>query len=259
MKKFWSILGIVSLLLVLAGNPALAAPGSIATATLLDLSPSAANTTGTTPTQVFDCSKLDAGIIGSFWFSQIGGITNYAGVSIFFLPSMENSDIAWEKAERIPIILGLNPVSGNTTNPMEFSAPACKWGRFEYQIQQTIARQEGADAGVSLYGHAFLIDSTKMIDIAPVRCGPTMEYVVNTSSGTSSLTVPAGTRKMIVSLRGSDIVWTPDGTNIEGNNDYTLSQGDYLILTSKEQADNFRFGEAASGTGSTVYATPYTK
>lgn len=258
MKRTFLVI-ILSFVMLVCTAPAMAAPGSIVDATLLDVSPSAANTTGTTKTAVFDVAKLEGGLVGNFWATEISGISTYGGVSVYYLPAQENNDLAWDKAERIPIYLNENALSGDTTVPKEFSAPATKWGRFEIEIQQTIDRPTGADGGVSFYGHAFLVDSSKMIDVSPVRCGPTFEYVVNTSSGTSSLHVPDGTRKMIISLRGSDIVWTPDGTAIEGNNDYTLSQGDYLVLTSREQAENFRFGEASAGTGSTLYATPYTK
>lgn len=255
----WLIVAILGVSGLFLESRAHAAPGSIIDATLFSVSPSAANTTGTTMTAVYDVSKLQGGLVGNFWFSAVGGISTYGGVSTYFIGAQENTDLAWINAERIPIELNLNPLTGTTTEPKEFSAPATKWGRFEYEIQQTIDRPGGADGGVTLYGHAFLVDSTKMIDVAPVRCGPTLEYYVNTNSGTSGLTVPKGTRKMIISIRGSDIVWTPDGTDIEGNNDYTLSQGDYLILTSREQANNFRFGSAAAGTGSTLYGTPYTK
>lgn len=255
MKRF--LIGIILCLLMVA--PAMGADRSIVPATLFSLAPSAANTTGTTKTAVFDMTRYQHGVIGNFWFSQVGGLTTYGAVSAYFLPANENTDVAWENAERIPILLNENAVTGVTTKPSEFSGPACRYGRFEYEVQQTVARQDGADGGVSLWGHALFQDANTMLDVAPVRCGPTVSYVINTSSGTSSLTVPKGTRKMIISLRGSDIVWRPDGQNVTANSDYTLSQGDYLILTSREQCDNFRFGEADSGTGSTVFATPYTK
>ncbi len=257
MAKRILILGALSLFLAFLGNPCLGAEGSIVDGYLSTTAPTDANTSGATKTPVFKLTDKRGGLVGNFWFDAIGGITTYAGVSVYYLPANENTTIAWNNAERIPIMLNENVVSGETSVPKEFSAPATLYGRFEYEIQQTIAAQDNVTA--SLSGHAFLVDATKMIDTAPVRTGPMVPYPINNNSGVSSLLVPNGTRRVVISLRGDDIVWTPDGSSPDDNNAYTLSQGDYLTLDSNEQADNFRFRVASGGTGTTVYATPYTK
>jgi hypothetical protein len=260
LRIFMSICAFLCLTMAGGVNPCLAYDGSVVGGYMASLAPSAANTTGTTQTAVFKLTDKKGGLVGSFWFSQIGGVSTYGGVSVYFLPAQENTVNAWNNAERIPIMLNENCLSGETSIPKEFSAPATKYGRFEYEVQQTIARPTGTgEGGVTFYGHAFLVDATQGIDVAAVRTGPTQTFIINASSGTSSVTIPDGTRKLIVSLRGDDIVWRPDGTNPTATDGYTLSQGDYLILDSNEQADNFRFGLASGGTGASVYATPYTK
>lgn len=182
--------------------------------------------------------------------SQLGAGGDWSGVtlSVFMKFKSESDDVPWEAVEPVYLFKNVAANSGTTPEVRWIKAPPADRARV-YLVSEGGNTVFGTSTG-KLIGSEVPLDVPESVVLIPAVPA---YYLTNTSSGVSTITVPAGASKTYVRVTGSDIRYTLDGTTPDANSSPTLAQDQVLEISGKGNAQAFKFRETIGGSGSTVY------
>lgn len=201
--------------------------------------------------------QLDRVYAYGFAMSQVSptasvSMVDWSGVtfSVFVKFKSEDSNVPWEAIEPTYLFKDVAANSGTTPEIRWVYVPPADLARIYFV----------SEGGTTPFDRAIgkLIASEVPLDVPDSRvlipASPAF-YVVNTSSGVSTMTIPAGASKTYVRVSGSDIRYTLDGTTPDAASSMVLSQDQILEIVGRNAAQAFKFRETTGGSGSTVYPT----
>ncbi|MFH2077066.1 MAG: hypothetical protein ABIJ57_17285 [Pseudomonadota bacterium] len=177
--------------------------------------------------------------------------TDWSGVTItvFGKFKSDSDDVPWAAVEPVYFLKDKAVNSGDSPYTVWINAPPADRGRVYFETSGPIAIDVAQAKLIASEIPLNVSDTVVLIPASPAS------YVVNASSGVSSMTVPAGASKTYVRVAGSDIRYTLDGTTPDANSSMILSQGQTLEIDGRGLAQAFKFRETSGGTGSTVWPT----
>ena len=156
-------------------------------------------------------------------------------------------------AEKIPIFVAESVTSETTPWSRPVDVIHDKYAKISFKSDCTV----WATSGMSVW----TVKADPGLTIQPVRTGGTTVYEINTNSGVSSIdTVPEGTRKTVVTCKGSDVYYRLDATDPNASWGEILDENDEpLVILGYQAAEDFRFRESLGGSGSSLFVTHYTR
>ncbi len=202
--------------------------------------PSGASVTGVSPCAVIEMGRLYSEGIGTFQWESLAGATTVVGVSVWVKCSNVNTVTAWGLANRIPIVIGENTVSGATGEPKVFKFPPTYFMRPEMQAcLEGVVSGTTLGLGVTPYAKMALRGGAGWEAPQGFGVAGISSYVVNSLSGTSSLTIPEGAEVVVVVPLDNEIRYTTDGTT--PTSESALLTTNSRLTLSKREARLFKF------------------
>ena len=209
---------------------------------------SGASVSGVSPCAVIEMGHMYSEGIGAFQWESLAGATTVVGVSVWVKCSNVNTVTAWALAERIPIVIGENTVSGDTGVPKVFKFPPTYFMRPEMQAcLEGVVSGTTQGLGVTPYAKMTLRGGAGWEGAQGFGVSGISVYTVSSASGTSSLVIPEGAQVIVIVTEDGGMRYNVDGT-APTSDSALLSAGSRLTI-SKREAKLLRFrGDVATST-----------
>lgn len=197
----------------------------------------------------FDTLFLQVGTLNVLSEATPAYTNTTATFGVYWQQSETESGLA--TAEKRPLFIAKDITSGSTPWVVSVDTPVARYAKFMFESDCTA----WATAGVSV----FFARAKPGQVFEPVKVGGTTTYELNANSGVSSIdTVPEGTRRTVVTVKGSDIYYSVDASTPNASYGQVLKEShEPLVILGYQQARNFYFRSSLSGTGTSVFVTHY--